>query len=141
MALLKPGDQPPASGGTDVSALSKAAEQTSQGVEQASQGVALDAVNTNLEASLIDVSSTMGHQKLTIASNVAVAASQACTSCLVKPGPAAVGPIYMNAAGVTADSDDWPLDAAGTPVPIDNLNKLKFWSNTNGDFIHILWRN
>jgi len=83
-------------------------------------------------------SSAGGTQKLTIASNVAVGTAQECKSCLVKWS--GTGPVTMN-IGATADADDYPLDSTATPVAIENLDQLNFYSGTDGDIVNILWRN
>lgn len=111
--------------------------------EMPGTAVAIDLINTNLEASLIDNSASGGTQKLTIASNVVSGADQACTSALVTWD--GTGPIYVN-EGATADVNDFrlPTESAGVgqplSFPVRNTNQLRFYSGTDGDFVRIFWR-
>lgn len=79
-----------------------------------------------------------GTQKLTIATNVAQGSSQLCHGCCVSYS--GTGPVAMQ-IGATADADDMPIPTTPFPVGIDNLNKLHFYSATNGDIVNIIWRN
>ena len=112
-------------------------------IELPGQLAALDLINTNLEASLVDNSGSGGTQKLTIATNVVVGADQECTSALVSWD--GTGPVYVN-SGATADVNDFrlPTESAGVgqPIafPVRNTNQLNFFSGTNGDFVRIFWR-
>lgn len=111
--------------------------------EQASQGTAIDLINTNLEASLIDNSGSGENEKLTISSGVAAGANQVCTSVIVSWS--GTGPIYVNDGG-TADANDLRLptesSGVGSPIafPVRNTNQLNFFSATDGDFVYLFWR-
>jgi len=87
--------------------------------------------------SLNTVSPKAGAVKLEIASNKATGPNIDCKSCLVKYS--GTGPVTLNIDD-TADVNDFPIETSPIPVPISNLNKLNFYSATNGDIIYILWR-
>jgi hypothetical protein len=79
-----------------------------------------------------------GTQKLTIAANVAVGTDQACRSCLLMT---AGTDVYVTLADEAADVNDFLLlSEAYLPMPIKNLNQLRFYGVTDGIIIHVLWR-
>lgn len=86
---------------------------------------------------------TGGTQLITLSGGVGTATTQLCRSALIKPAAANTSPVYMtfvDASDTAADANDWPLDAVGTEVPVDNLAKLTFFSVDADAIIDILWR-
>ena len=91
-----------------------------------------------------------GTQKVssTGAGSVVSATTQACSSCLVKPGPSNTGTVYItinksDRAGTAnvPTTNSFPLDASATSVPVMNLNLLSFYFSGATDVVHILWKN
>lgn len=95
----------------------------------------LPAVAQNLGAN----SSLGGTQKLTVSSNVIVGSAQACRSCLIHTAAATVS---LTLADEAADVNDFLLPANQLiPIPIQNLDQLRFWGSADGEVIYVLWRN
>ncbi|HDZ37142.1 MAG TPA: hypothetical protein ENH62_02460 [Marinobacter sp.] len=92
-------------------------------------------------------SASGGEEQLTISSNVAVGANQACKSCLVTWF--GTGPVYKReGATATVNSFRLPTESGsgatvvGSPIayPVRNTNQLNFYSGTDGDTINLDWR-
>lgn len=80
--------------------------------------------------------------KLTIASNAAAGPDQACKSCLLLAPSSNTGAITVKNSGDAADANDCPLvQDVYMPMPVVNLSVLKFYGATDGDVVHIIWRN
>lgn len=62
-----------------------------------------------------------------------------CKSCLVKPADANTADTFIN-IGAAADGDDFPLDSGATPIPIDDISSLYFYSTDANAVMYILYR-
>ena len=95
----------------------------------------LPVVAQNLTAN----SSLGGTQKLTVSSNVIVGSAQACRSCLIHTAAATV---HLTLADEAADVNDFLLPANQLiPIPVQNLDQLRFHGSADGEVIYVLWRN
>lgn len=81
-------------------------------------------------------------QKLSVIGNVVQGLDQPCRSCLLNVPSGNTGRIYLTLANRDATVDDWlvPEDVA-IPISVTNVSKLRFYGGTDGDVIHVLWRN
>lgn len=95
----------------------------------------LPAVAQNLTAN----SSLGGIQKLTVSSNVIVGSAQACKSCIVWTAAATVS---FTLADEAADVNDFLMLANQyLPIPVQDLDQLRFFGSADGEVIYVLWRN
>jgi hypothetical protein len=84
-------------------------------------------------------SSLGGIQKLTVSGNVIVGTAQACRSCIVWT-PAET--VSLTLADEAADANDFLMLANQyLPVPVANLDQLRFYGSGDGEVIYVLWRN
>lgn len=91
------------------------------------------------DRSITNNSDDGGAVTLTIASNVAAAGNQGCRSCLIWT---AASDVTMKIGTGDADVNDFLLIASTLiPVPVSNLNLLRFYGAANGEKIYILYRN
>lgn len=99
-------------------------------------GLLVNLANEDLD----QVSTSGGTQKITLSSGSGQGSNQVCRSCLVKPDKNNTEDVYVN-IGSAADANDMPLDSIAIPIPVDNLNKLYFYSADVDAIVYILWRN
>ena len=100
---------------------------------------AVSNLQSTVRVGLDRTSTTGGTQKITLSSGTGQGGSQACRACLVKPAAANTADVHVQ-IGSTADADDLPLDAFVTPIPVDNLTDLYFYSTDADAIVYILWR-
>jgi hypothetical protein len=99
----------------------------------------LDKKLPDVAESLTANSSLGGIQKLTVSGNVIVGSAQACRSCLVWT---AAETVSFTLADEAADVNDFLMLASQyLPVPVANLDQLRFFGAADGEVIYVLWRN
>lgn len=121
---------------------------TEEGLAELSQAFAAD--NAEISQALSQLKSTLalgldrtsgsgGTQKVTLSGGTAQATAQACRATLVKPSPNNTAVVRINIGGA-ADANDGPMDDFWTPMPVDNLSDLYFYSTDADAVVFILWR-
>jgi len=93
----------------------------------------------DIDNNLVQNSSGGGTEVLTLSSNVAVGANQACRSAMFWTMEADMHFAWGTGA---ADTND-PLLVASTvyPVPVQNTNLLSFFGTTDSKKVYIIYRN
>lgn len=125
----------------DNAELSQALSQVKSAgaADQAELSQALSQVKSTLALGLDRTSGSGGTQKVTLSGGAAQASAQACRACLVKPDPDNTAVVRIN-IGSAADANDGPMDSFWTPMPVDNLSDLYFYSTDTDAIVYILWR-
>jgi hypothetical protein len=85
-------------------------------------------------------SSGGGVYKIQLAAGVAQGPDVDCRSCMVKPSASNSEDVTMN-IGSSAYEDRGVMDTTWTPVPVDNLNILYFYSADADAVVEVLFRN